>query len=256
VAAVAITTAACRTGAAQDSIPWPAANHLAVTVAVEVQSVRDSVALTYTIRNDARSEQAAQAFALRLDVKDYRISGPGGWVADPGVIQDSSAALWYAGRKAALIRPGSSLGPFVLRGTGLVASVTYRIEGDYAPPVYNDSTGQPIQHATSFWINSVPGRTIGLIPIPADSSPTGLLRAVQSVLAHFCGAASGASGICTSLNAKLAAASDALARGERVAAADDIRAFRQELASSAATALGSGVSTALQIDADQILKRL
>jgi len=246
----------CARGRAQDSIPWPPENRLTVTVTPRVAIKGDTIVLSYTIANALSSEQAAQTFVLRLDVSDYRLDAPADWFANRAMVQDSAAAHWYGARKQALIPPGATLAGFVLRGMGRAALVPYRVKGYHAPPVYDDSVGTPIQRPPSFWVNSVPGHTVGLIPIPRDSTPAGLLRTVRIVLADFCGVASRADGLCTSLKAELAAASDALARGAGDAAAGAIRAFKQELESPAANALGSGVAAALQIDADQILKRL
>jgi hypothetical protein len=242
---------------AQDSIPWPAANRLAVTVTARVQARKDTVIVSYGIANDPGSGQPAQGFAVRLTIAAYRLVAPMGWSGSRAVVQDSGAAYWFAWHKPALIQPGSALTGFVLEGQGLAAPAAYRVQGDYAPPVYNDSTGQPIQHPPSFWKNSVSGRTIGLTPLALDPSAGSRLALLRSILDDFCSEAASAGGLCNSLAVKLGAASRALTQGDNPEARGALGAFVRELQSGAATMkLGGDTASALRVDAELVLRRL
>src|SRR6266513_4972830 len=93
----ALLAVGARRASAQDSIPWPAGNRLTVTVTAESASVRgDTIRLWYTLSNSASSEQAARHLAIRTFLTLYGMAGPPRWHTSPGMVQDSSAALWTA----------------------------------------------------------------------------------------------------------------------------------------------------------------
>ena len=72
--------------------------------------------------------------------------------------------------------------------------------------------------------------TIGIVPVPEANSGVGLVLFLEAARSGACDLTWISSpGICNSLAQKLTAASAALARGDTVAAKDQLGAFRNEL---------------------------
>jgi hypothetical protein len=215
----------------QDSIPWPAANHLRVAVRARVVAVvRDTVTLEYTILNDAASAQPAAQFVVRAFMPWYALRAPPLWGSSPGMVQDSAAAHWFAIASEALVSPGHALAGFRFAAPGLLDIVPYRVQGDYEPPEVEEADARLVQHPPSFWVNSVGGVTVGLVPPPEDAEAQSLLVRLKMLTDSACslGWIQGR-GICRELDAHLDQAGRELQRGRREEARAHLREFVGDL---------------------------
>ncbi|HEX6939590.1 MAG TPA: hypothetical protein VF158_09265 [Longimicrobiales bacterium] len=248
---------------AQDSIPWPAANRLDVTVTARVTEVRgDTLRLTYTVANAAGSEQAAQTFVVRTYLPDYTIASPRLWMGMRGMVQDSAAAHWFSIATERFIVPGDSLGGFVFEGVGLLDIVPYRVQGYYDLPAYDDSQPWRIARPPSFWVNSVPGVTIGIKPIPDALPADALLERLRDLTGRSCAEPRWIdnAGVCRSLLSKLDAALRALERENTGAARAQVESFLAELEAQHGEPPGKHVNDTaywlLRTNAEHVLGRL
>jgi hypothetical protein len=215
---IALSAMAIR-AAAQDSVPWPAANQLSVAVSARVQSQRGpSLTIEYTLANAASSKQSVQSFVVRTYVPNSALTAPVPWLSLRGLVQDSAAAHWFALDDESLIRPGQTLGGFTFTASGVLDIVPFRAQGNYKPPVAEE--GDPVQAPPSLWTNSAPGWTIGVVPRPAQD-PSALLTRAILLLRRACQLKWITSeDACHSLRAKLEHASQRR---------DELAAFLQEL---------------------------
>ncbi len=215
----------------QDSIPWPAANHLRVAVRARVVAVvRDTVTLEYTVLNDAASAQPAAQFVVRAFMPWYALRAPPLWGSSPGMVQDSAAAHWFAMASEALVLPGHALAGFRFAAPGLLGIVPYRVQGDYEAPEVEEADARVVQRPPSFWVNSVGGVTVGLVPPPEDAGAQSLLVRLKMLTDRACslGWIPGR-GICRELAEHLDQASRELRRGRREEVRQHLREFERDL---------------------------
>lgn len=237
--------------AGQDSIPWPAGDHLTVTVSTDSARLRgDTIRLWYSVANARTSEQAAYHLAIRTLVSRYEIGGPPRWHASPGMVQDSAAALWSAVFSPPGVQPGKSRDGFWFEAVGLPTIVAFRVQGHYEPPVYNDSLPWRVQKAPSFWANSVAGFTVGIEPLPEVRDVALLLRRLQDLTQRACSELSWIRnpGVCNRLQTNLAHASQAAARRDWA----DMRAQLQRYLSELSAERGGTAYWLLKPNADYI----
>lgn len=229
---------------AQDSVPWPAGNRLAVTLSAVSASVRgDTVRLVYQLWNAPTSEQATQHIAIRTFVPEYKIGGPARWNASPGMVQDSTAALWSALRGRPDVQPGQTLGGFWFEGVGLPDIVPMRVQGRYELPAYDDSRPWLVRRAPSFWANSAAGYTVGVVPPPAARDRAALVARLIRLTSRACDLEwITRRGVCESLQAKLDNAVRHLGAGQLRAVKEELEAFVNELEAQHGTQPGKHVS--------------
>ena len=136
--------------------------------------------------------------------------------------------------------------------------VSYRVQGSYALPVAEE--GDLVQHPPSFWVNSVAGFTVGVVPPPTDQSPPSLGVRLRSLLLRVCNLGWITSdGVCRSLQVKLDQATQSIA-GNRPSARGQLRAFLDELEAQHGTEPGKHVTDSayglLKINAQYLLSGL
>ena len=237
-------------GTAQDSVPWPRADRLAVTVHARLVSPSaDSVRLEYEVTNSGASEQAAMRFAVRTDLPRYRAVGPTLWWASNAVVQDSGAAYWFILDPRAVIRPGATLSGFLVRAVGLTEPVAYRVQGFHEPPPVAE--GQAVQTPPSLWVNSVAGVTVGVAPFPSDSSPAAAVSRLGTLTARACDLAWVTADVCNDLTGEVEAGARAVGEGDLAAAHARIQDFRNKV-----LALADESLALLEPNADFALRQL
>ncbi|HVO33934.1 MAG TPA: hypothetical protein VMT21_00135 [Gemmatimonadales bacterium] len=216
---------------AQDSIPWPRADKLSATVQVRVTATRgDTVRVSYALTVGGSSVQPANLFVLRSDVHPTSVSGPVGWYASSGVIEDSGEVDWSSLAGRADVRPGATERGFEAEAVGLLDIITYRVQGRHAAPVVTDSTEGLIQAPPSVWVNSVGGSTVGFVAVPSDNSAGALMPRLESLIRQSCSLGWIRSReVCRALGGKLQEAARDLADGRAREASKDLREFVQQL---------------------------
>ena len=215
-------------GRAQDSIPWPRGDRLSVSVGARLlETVGDSVGIEYTVTNAPNSEQAVRAFVVRTFLAQYRLRSPTLWWGSIGVRQDSSAASWSAESRSKLIPPGGNLGGFQFAALGLPEPVAYRVAGYYEIPEADEGT--LVQTPPSFWVNSVPGFTVGIVPFPPDSTPRFLFGRVRKLTDRACDLGWLTPTQCGTLWGRLDRAQQALGQGDIAGARGHVEAFRNDV---------------------------
>lgn len=216
---------------AQDSIPWPRGDRLSVSVRARLLvGVGDTVRIGYTVTNAPGSEQPSQAFVVRAFLTEYRLLSPTLWWGSRGVVQDSTAAQWDAMDPRAYIQAGSSLGGFEFAGVGVSDLVAYRVEGHYdLPAVAEADEDLPAQRPLPFWVNSVPGFTVGIVPFPTDSTPGTVLGRLRTLTDRACELNWVAAPMCGSLRGRLDLAQQALSQGDTSAARAHVEGLRNDV---------------------------
>jgi hypothetical protein len=228
--ALVLTGAPSEVGA-QDTIPWPAGNRLAVSVTGRVASrLGNRLTLVYTLASGVTSEQAAQSFVLRTYVPEYTLEAPLPWISKRGRVQDSAAAHWFALDNESMVGPGRAQDGFVFAGVGLLEIIPFRVQGAYDPPADIEESGVPVQRPPPFWANSAAGWTIGLVPLLTGAGPGELVELVRHQHARSCelGWITNA-GVCRSLRVKLDQTAASLGRGQTPAARGQLQSFLNEL---------------------------
>lgn len=259
-AGVAQPTAKAR---AQDSIPWPRADHLTVTVSVPGVQIRgDTLLVRYRLTSDAGSEQSGDLFAVRFGGAVVRVEAPIGWYASHGLVSDSAAVDWSSLVRRAQLSPGRTLGGFAFESVGALDVVSFLVEGHFEIPVVTDTTEGLLKQAPSPWANAFRGQTIGVVAPPADTSPSSLIARLGDRTGRVCGDLGWITndGVCQSLSAKLANAATSIAAGRGVAAVGDLTSFVQELEAQHGPEPGKHVNDSaywlLKVNAEFLLARL
>jgi hypothetical protein len=248
---------------AQDSIPWPRADRLSVTVSVPTVQIRgDTLRVRYRLASGAGSEQAGIFFAVRCPGTVVRARGPLGWYASFGLIGDSAAVDWSSLAKQTDLAIGSALAGFEFEAIGALDIVGFLVQGDHPLPVATDSTERLVMAPPSVWADAARGQTIGVVAPPADSSPSGLTARLAALQNRVCDALGWISnrGVCQSLRAKLDDAAAAIGRGGAQAAAGQLGAYVQELDAQHGPEPGKHVNDSaywlLRVNAEYVLARL
>ncbi len=152
--------------------------------------------------------------------------------------RDRSSGLWMNDGDV-LTKPGDSTGVLVLASRGLPGIVSYWAIPDLAThaPVETDETEDPYRTYGDS------GSTVGIEP-PPSAERSVLLDRLTTFLHRACTELGwiDVSGICESLDAKLSAASRAVASGELSAAVGALEAFAAELKAQSGSGLGDHVS--------------
>ena len=249
----ALLGAACsspRPGTAQDSVPWPRADRLAVAVHARLLLAGgDSVRVSYEVTNSSASDQAAMTFVVRTDLSAYHVAGPPLWWGSGTVVQDSLAAHWFVVDRRAVIQPGASLSGFLVFGVGLTEPVAYRVQGFHEPP--SVAEGEPVQTPPSFWINSVAGVTVGVAPFPADSSPGAAVSRLAALTGRACDLGWVTAAECGALTGDVEGAVQALGQGDLPGARVRLQGFLDQ-----AHSLTDDAGALLQPNGEFALRRL
>lgn len=149
--------------------------------------------------------------------------------------------VWAA---LATIQPGSASGPLRFRGAGYPGVVDSWIVGyvDILSLPAEDTIPLP-QYAATFQGGSVPGKTVGVVPVPLDASPGGLLDRLATLAAEACGALGWVpdSTTCTSISSDIADADAAEAASDPATADAELAAVLVTLE----TALSDGNANSL-----------
>ncbi len=149
------------------------------------------------------------------------------------MVQDSSAALWTALFSRPDVQPGQSLTGFWFEGAGLPTIVSFRVQGRYESPAYNDSLPWLYKEAPSFWENSVGGFTVGLEPVPPNPDLGDQINRLRQLTTRACGELGwiSSSTLCTTLSNELAQATQASAQGDLISARNQVNSFTADLRS-------------------------
>jgi len=217
-----------RAGTAQDSIPWPRADRLAVVVRARlVPAGGDSIGLSYELANGGASEQAAMTFVVRIDLPAYRVAGPALWWGSNAVVQDSAAAHWFVVDGRAVVQPGATLSGFQITAVGLTEPVLYRVQGFHQPPAVAE--GELVQTPPSFWTNSIAGISVGVAPFPPDSAPDAVLSRLAALTTRACDVGWVTPAACGGLTGDVEAARQAVGQADLSGARSGIQSFLNQV---------------------------
>lgn len=185
-AALLLLSVACLPAAAVGQRPQ--GTNLIVDIQVTSAVLRgDTARVEYLLRNRSGSAEDLFTFTVDAPSRVIRISAPtqGDW--DIGTdYRGRSVADWAAlGRH---IAPGAEAGPLTIEAVGLPGIVTAWVRGYFPPPPLGPADTLPVVAPSDPLLdNSVPGKTVGIEPVPAGATPGSLLARLLRLARDACG---------------------------------------------------------------------
>ncbi len=116
-------------------------------------------------------------------------------------------------------------------------------------PLPEVDEGALVQTPPSFWVNSVPGFTVGIVPFPSDSTPEFLLGRLRTLTDRACDLGWLTPTQCGMLRDRLNFAQRALGRGDVAGARGDVVVLRNDV-----SALTGDAFALLKPNADYALR--
>jgi hypothetical protein len=205
-----------------------------ISVVVTLRSVSmqaDTARVEYELANVATSSEPL--FHFTVDAL-----APVVWMSLPEPRQDWSTAVAYRGRSIAewvvlgdQLAPGSSSPPLAFKAVGLPGIVDFWVRGYVTPAPLTDSDTVPVVSPSDpLHDSSVPGKTVGIEPIPPNSTRGTLIARLVGLRSQAC-LSNWISdpNVCASLGAKLDQAGQALNHGDSTGAGAQLESFLSEL---------------------------
>jgi hypothetical protein len=232
-----------------------------LTVDVQVSSVGTSngvTSVTYRLISSATSQE--QVFLFVVDAPTSGVN-----VVMPSPESDWTVASEFGTRSAFVwsvlgeqLMPGTS-GPLLkASANGLPALVSYWISG-YVPPAPLSTTDQGVVPPVDVLAtHSRTGTTIGVVPMPAGTTPQSLTLRLKSYLDVLCapGGVIANASTCTSFQSKLTQAAKAIVAHDNNAASLILGAFQNELKAQRGKSVSETVYWLLVSNAELILDSL
>lgn len=235
-----------------------------ITVAVDVARVQrrgDTTRTEYVVRNSSQSQEALGEFMVDAPSPVLWISLPQpaeSWLTNTRA-KTLSVARWAA--LEPFLGPGINTPTLSFDATGLPTVVTYWAGGSYETPEgESDEVAALPPPREALAAHAVVGQTVGVEPLPTDLTPASLLGRLVGLLDQTCGALGWitSSSVCTSLDARLDAATQAVSQGNNAAARTEIENVMAEVEAQHGSGLpvNDGAYWLLKVNAEYILGRI
>jgi len=194
---------------AQDTIPYPSAKDLTVSVnAVVLFQNGASVKLGYSVESDSSSQQQLWTLAIRAYLAlsgSYELHGPSGWYGHTAIADDSNAVEWFARSAESRVDPGEALSGFTAQATGLLDIVPFAATGYYDLPDMPDDDTVVLGEAPPGWSNAATGLTVGHVPLEGEAVLSDLTTRLSGLIGRACNELGwiASSSLCTTLDSLL-----------------------------------------------------
>ena len=154
--------------------------------------------------------------------------GNGHWFLNRGTFDGRQTVQWM-GLGRATIEAGRTSPALILGGVGLPGVVRRWVIAYTPPPKTENPDREP--DIDPMVQRSVPGWSVGIVPVPADGTPASLTTRLRALLTRSCGELKWITqaGVCHSLDVKLEHAQSALRSGQTNVARNELSAFANEL---------------------------
>jgi len=235
----------------------PGTNIVIDVMVTEVAILGNRARVEYVLENSTESTE--QLFQFSVDAPSPVLS-----ILRPQPEQDWRTRTSYRTRSVARwtvlgeqMAPGDSSPALVFEAVGLPGIVTHRVRGYVPPPPLTD-TSAVATPSDPLLENSVPGKTVGVEPFPADLSPINLVRRLQAITDETCGELVwiGNPGVCNSLKNKLENAEGSLRQGRTNEAQEQLGALLNELEAQRGKHVNDSAYWLLRTNAEVVLSTL
>lgn len=209
-----------------------------VIVQVQVSQVRsrgDTIRVEYVFHNTTASQEELRRITVDAPSPALWISRPAPPWRTSSQAKSLSVARWTTLQP--LLTPGTQSPPLAFDAIGLPAIVSYWAGGHYEPPEVGEYLAEnpdepvsvPAREALAY--RAVEGKTVGVEPLPSDSTPGSLLVRLRGLTVQACDSLEwiSSASVCANLRGRIDDASQALSHGDTSSARQSLERYLDEL---------------------------